>query len=68
MLARKGRADRPVNDGLFVRWELIRNLLGCGALRPGVIDMRKHFMIRCSIKIDVAACLRALALFIYLLT
>jgi hypothetical protein len=30
--------------------------------------MRKQIVIRCSVKVDVAACLRAIALFVYLLT
>jgi hypothetical protein len=30
--------------------------------------MRKQLIVRCSVKVDVAACLRAVALFIYLLT
>lgn len=30
--------------------------------------MRKHFSFRCSIKVDMAACLRAIAFMIYLLT
>jgi hypothetical protein len=44
------------------------NLLGCGALRPGGIGMRKQLIIRCSVKVDVAACIRAVALFVYLFT
>jgi hypothetical protein len=30
--------------------------------------MRKQLTIRCSVKVDVAACLRVVALFVYLLT
>jgi len=30
--------------------------------------MRKQIVVRCSVKVDVAACLRAIAFFIYLLT
>lgn len=30
--------------------------------------MRKHFIIRCWIKVDVAACFKATAVIIYLLT
>ena len=30
--------------------------------------LRKHLTFRCSVKVDVAACLRAVALFVYLLT
>lgn len=36
---------------------------------PEDIEMRKHLItIRCSIKVDLAACLRALAVFVYLLS
>jgi hypothetical protein len=30
--------------------------------------MRKQIVIRCSVKVDVAACLRAITVFVYLLT
>ena len=30
--------------------------------------MRKQLIIRCSIKVDLAACVRAVAVFVYLLT
>jgi hypothetical protein len=66
VLERGRQADAPVNDGQFVRRELSLNLLGCGALRPGGIEMRKQIVIRRSVKVDVAACLRAIAAIIYL--
>jgi hypothetical protein len=34
--------------------------------RPGGIGMGKQILIRCSVKVDVAACLRAIAVFVYL--
>jgi hypothetical protein len=60
----------PMNERLQPRSDgsCNLNLLGCGALRPGGIEMRKQIVIRCSVKVDVAACLRAVALFVYLLT
>jgi hypothetical protein len=30
--------------------------------------MRKQLIIRCSVKVDLAACLRAVAVFVYLFT
>jgi hypothetical protein len=44
VLERGRRADAPVNDGLFVRWELQPQPFGCGALRPGEIEMRKQIV------------------------
>jgi hypothetical protein len=34
---------------------------------PEDYEMRKRFIIRCSVKVDVAGCLRTIALIIYLL-
>jgi hypothetical protein len=34
---------------------------GCGVLKPGGIEMRKQIVIRRSVKVDVAACLQAIA-------
>jgi hypothetical protein len=45
------------------------NLLGLWrATARRNIEMRKQLIIRCSIKVDFAACLRAVAVFVYLLT
>jgi hypothetical protein len=55
VLERRRRADAPVNDGSFVRWELYRNLLGRGALHPGGSSMRKQLTIRIYVTIDVSA-------------
>jgi hypothetical protein len=69
VLERQWWADAPMNDGLFVRWELNRNPYGYAArCCPEDPEMRKQLIIRCSVKVDVAACLRAVALFVYLFT
>jgi hypothetical protein len=56
-----------VNDGLFVRWELYRNLRVAARCVPGGHEMRKQLSIRIHIKIDLAACFRAVAVLVYLL-
>jgi hypothetical protein len=58
-----------MNDGLFVRWDVNRKPLGWAArCYPEDYEMRKQLTIRCSVKVDLAACIRAAALFVYLLT
>jgi hypothetical protein len=69
VLERQWWAGAPVNDGLFVRPELHRNPFGWAArCYPEDYEMRKQLILRCSVKVDLAACLRALAVFVYLLT
>jgi hypothetical protein len=61
-----------VNDGLFVRWGANdETLTGFAARRAGkAIEMRKYltFRLNVQINVDLAGCLRALALLIYLLS
>ncbi len=72
MLARQWWAGNPVNDGLFVLPGANgETLTGFVARRAGKgHEMRKYLTFRliCDVRIDVAACLRALAVVIYLLT
>lgn len=70
MLARRWWADALVNDGLFVRPDVMTKPNGFVARRAGKVHtMRKHraFRLSVQVKIDLAACLRALVL-LYLLT
>lgn len=64
---RQIRADKPANAGCSVTRELKPQPYGCGALHTEGTAMRKSLDVAVSVNLDVAACLRAIVVFILIL-
>jgi hypothetical protein len=66
VLERRGRADAPVNDGLFVRRDVRRNPYGLRRRGPEVHPM--NIRITITMKVEITVALTGLAVVLWLLS